>query len=191
MTTTQTIPTGLTELKHTHRRIWASGSYAAVAERIVDAVPPAHLLDRVPVGPGMRVLDLAAGTGNVAVRAAQRGADVTALDLTPELFERGRERAAQAGVEVTFVEGDAEDLPFEDGTFDAVLSTFGIQFAPASRGGRRRGGPRHAARRDDRPRQLDAAEPHRAGPEDGRLTAAQAAGVRLAPATVGRRGARA
>jgi SAM-dependent methyltransferase len=78
----------------------------------------------------MEVLDLAAGTGNVAVRAAALGARVTAVDLTPELFGPGRARAAAAGVEVEWVEGDAEDLPFEDGRFDVVLSTFGIQFAP-------------------------------------------------------------
>jgi SAM-dependent methyltransferase len=121
---------GLAELKRTHRAIWASGSYATVAERLVDDVPPRHLLERAAIEPGMKVLDLAAGTGNVAIRAAQLGGRVTALDLTPELFDRGRERAAQAGVEIEWVEGDAEDLPFEDGRFDRVLSTFGIQFAP-------------------------------------------------------------
>ena len=78
----------------------------------------------------MEVLDIATGTGNVAIRAAQLGARVTGLDLTPELFGRARERAAAAGVEVEWVEGDAENLPFEDGRFDRVLSTFGIQFAP-------------------------------------------------------------
>lgn len=123
-------PAGLAELKAAHRSTWASGSYASVAERLVDAVPPAHVIDRAGVEPGMRVLDLAAGTGSVAIRAAALGAHVTALDLTPELFERGRERAAAAGVEVTWVAGDAEDLPFGDGQFDRVLSTLGIQFAP-------------------------------------------------------------
>jgi SAM-dependent methyltransferase len=123
-------PSGLADLKRAHRRTWASGSYATVAERLIDDVPPRHLLDRVAIEPGMEVLDIAAGTGNVAIRAAERGARVTALDLTPELFVRGRERAAAAGVDVEWVEGDAEDLPFEDGRFDAVVSTFGIQFAP-------------------------------------------------------------
>jgi SAM-dependent methyltransferase len=124
------VQSGLAELKRAHRRTWASGSYAAVAERLVDDVPPRHLLEWVPIEPGMEVLDLAAGTGNVAIRAAQLGARVTALDLTPELFERGRERAAEAGVDVEWLEGDAEELPFEEGRFDRVLSTFGIQFAP-------------------------------------------------------------
>lgn len=128
--TTTADPAGLGDLKRTHRQIWASGSYATVAERLVDDVPPRHLLERVRIEPGMEVLDLAAGTGNVAIRAAARGANVTGVDLTPELFDRARERAAEAGVDVAWVEGDAENLPFEDDRFDVVLSTFGIQFAP-------------------------------------------------------------
>jgi SAM-dependent methyltransferase len=123
-------PSGLADLKRAHRTTWASGSYATVAERLVDDVAPRHLLDRVAIEPGMEVLDIATGAGNVAIRAARLGARVTGLDLTPELLGRARERAAEAGVEVEWVEGDAEDLPFEDGRFDVVLSTFGIQFAP-------------------------------------------------------------
>src|SRR5215218_580332 len=123
-------PSGLAELKRAHRKTWASGDYGSVAERLVDAVPPRHLLERVSIEPGMEVLDIATGTGNVAIRAALLGARVTGLDLTPELFGRARERAEEAGVEIDWVEGDAEDLPFEDGRFDRVLSTFGIQFAP-------------------------------------------------------------
>lgn len=123
-------PSGLADLKRAHRGIWASGSYAAVASRLIDEVPPRHLLERVPVSPGMEVLDVATGTGNVAIRAAQLGADVTGLDLTPELLEAARERVEGSGLEIEWVEGDAEDLPFEDGRFDCVLSTFGVQFAP-------------------------------------------------------------
>lgn len=123
-------PAGLTDLKRAHRGIWASGSYATVAERLIDEVPPRHLLERIGVEPDMEVLDLATGTGNVAIRAAAMGGRVTGLDLTPELFDRARERAGEASVEVEWVEGDAEALPFEDGHFDRVLSTFGIQFAP-------------------------------------------------------------
>jgi len=121
---------GLADLKQAHRAIWASGDYAAVAERMVDDVPPRHLMEAMAIEPGMEVLDIAAGTGNAALRAAALGARVTALDLTPELFARGRERAAAAGVEIDWIQGDAEDLPFEDGRFDRVISTFGIQFAP-------------------------------------------------------------
>ena len=123
-------PTGLTDLKLAHRKMWASGDYHSIVERMISDVPPRHLLDRVTIEPGMKVLDLAAGTGNAAIPAAQRGAHVTALDLTPELLERGRERADAAGVAIDWVEGDAEALPFEDGAFDCVVSILGIQFAP-------------------------------------------------------------
>jgi SAM-dependent methyltransferase len=122
--------TTLTDLKHLHRATWASGDYAAVA-RHIDAVPPRDLLDRVAIGPGDDVLDVATGTGNVALRAAAAGARVVGLDLTPELFETARRRAADDyRVTVEWVAGDAEDLPFGDESFDHVLSAFGIQFAP-------------------------------------------------------------
>jgi SAM-dependent methyltransferase len=117
------------ELKRTHRATWAAGNYAAVAERI-DEVPPRDLLERVPVSPGGEVLDVATGTGNVALQAGAAGANVIGLDITPELFDTARERASEQGVDVEWVEGDAEDLPFEDERFDVVLSVFGVQFAP-------------------------------------------------------------
>jgi len=117
------------ELKRTHRAIWAAGDYAAVAEEINDA-PPRDLLDRVKVNAGEEVLDVATGTGNIALPVAAAGARVVGLDLTPELFETARRRAADQGVAVDWVEGDAEELPFEDESFDVVLSVFGVQFAP-------------------------------------------------------------
>jgi len=116
-------------LKARHRTMWASGDYPRMVETFLLPLGP-RLVDACDLEPGARVLDIAAGTGNAALRAARLGARVTALDLTPELFERGRERAAAAGVEIDWVEGDAEELPFEDGRFERVLSTFGIQFAP-------------------------------------------------------------
>jgi SAM-dependent methyltransferase len=122
-------PSGLADLKRAHRGTWASGSYAAVAERLI-LEPPYRLIERIGLEPGLEVLDVATGTGNAAIPAAKAGARVTGLDLTPELLDHARERAAAAGVEVEWVEGDAEDLPFEDGSFDRVISTFGIQFAP-------------------------------------------------------------
>jgi SAM-dependent methyltransferase len=116
-------------LKSVHRTIWASGDYAAVAE-IIDEVPPTHLLEAVGIEPGQEALDVAAGTGNVALRAAVAGAHVTGVDLTPELFETARRRARDLDVDVDWVEGDAEELPFEDDRFDRALSVFGVQFAP-------------------------------------------------------------
>ncbi len=78
----------------------------------------------------MRVLDVAAGTGNASIVAAQRGAQVTASDLTPELFDAGRARAKSEGVELDWVEADAENLPFEDESYDVVMSSIGAMFAP-------------------------------------------------------------
>jgi SAM-dependent methyltransferase len=120
------------DLKRTHRATWAAGDYAAVAGRI-NEVPPRDLLDRVGVHPGADVLDVATGTGNIALPAAAAGANVVGVDITPELFVTARERAAAQGVHVEWVEGDAENLPFADERFDVVLSAFGVQFAPRHR----------------------------------------------------------
>jgi len=121
--------TPVAELKLVHRATWAAGDYAAVA-RHIDDVPPRDLLARMDIQPGQEVLDVATGTGNLAIRAAAAGAQVVGLDLTPELFEPARARAAAAGVVVDWVEGDAEELPYEDDCFDRVVSAFGVQFAP-------------------------------------------------------------
>lgn len=121
--------TPVAELKLVHRATWAAGDYAAVA-RHIDDVPPRDLLARMDIRPGHDVLDVATGTGNLAVKAAAAGAQVVGLDLTPELFGAARERAAAAGVVVDWVEGDAEELPYDDDSFDRVLSAFGVQFAP-------------------------------------------------------------
>lgn len=126
--TTVTTDATLQTLKERARRTWASGDYDAVAEGIWEVGE--RIVRRVGIRPGDRVLDVAAGTGNAAIRAAQAGGTVTALDLTPEMFDAGRRRAAEAGVEVSWVEGDAEALPFEDASYDVVLSTFGVMFAP-------------------------------------------------------------
>jgi SAM-dependent methyltransferase len=90
----------------------------------------ARLVNHARVVAGQRVLDVACGTGVVAITAARAGARVTALDFTPQLLERAREHAQLAGVNVDFREGDAERLPFDDGAFDVVLSQYGHMFAP-------------------------------------------------------------
>ena len=92
--------------------------------------PAARLVKRSGIRAGDRVLDVACGTGVVATTAARLGARVTGLDLTPELLERARENARIAGVEIEWVEGDVEKLPFDDAVFDAVTSQFGHMFAP-------------------------------------------------------------
>ena len=118
----------LAAAKRTARATWASGDYDTIAQPLWPA--GAHVVQATRVGPGDTVLDVACGTGNVAVQAAQAGAEVTALDLTPELFDAARARAQAAGVDVRWLEGDAEDLPFDDESFDVVVSTFGCMFAP-------------------------------------------------------------
>jgi SAM-dependent methyltransferase len=117
-----------TELKARAHKIWAAGNFDDVAKKIWSV--GGGLVERVGVGAGQEVLDIAAGTGNAAIAAAEAGAAVTASDLTPELFEAGRANATAAGVELEWVEADAEALPFDDAAFDIVLSTFGIMFAP-------------------------------------------------------------
>ena len=117
------------ELKQQEREIWSTGDYGAVAREMFWEVGP-RIVKRVGVSPGDLVLDVACGTGNAAIRAARAGGRVTGVDLTPELLDAGREVAADAGVEVEWVEGDAEALPFPDHSFDVVVSTFGCMFAP-------------------------------------------------------------
>jgi ubiquinone/menaquinone biosynthesis C-methylase UbiE len=111
------------------RAMWALGDYHRFARETVWDVGPV-LVEACRVGPGMRVLDVAAGTGNVAIRAAEAGAHVVASDLTPENFAAGRGEAARRGVALEWVEADAEALPFEDASFDVVTSSFGAMFAP-------------------------------------------------------------
>jgi SAM-dependent methyltransferase len=121
--------TPVTELKRAHRATWAAGDYAAIAE-LIDELPPSDLLAQVQLAPGQEVLDVATGTGTLAIRAAAAGSQVVGLDLTPELFETALRRASEHDVVVDWVEGDAEELPFEDERFDRVYSVFGVQFAP-------------------------------------------------------------
>ena len=125
MTTT----TAIDQLKAAHRATWDSGDYTAVADKFVTPLGMAALTAAGPA-PGTEVLDVAAGSGNPAIAVAQAGATVTALDLAPSLLEIGRRRARAAGVDVDFVEGDAEALPFGNESFDVALSVVGVQFAP-------------------------------------------------------------
>ena len=119
------------EQKQQARKMWAGGEYAEIAERIADA--GRTTVEAAEIGSGDKVLDVACGTGNATIPAAQTAAEVTGLDLTPRLLEQGRAAAAEAGVEIDWVEGDAERLPFEDESFDVVISVFGCMFAPDHR----------------------------------------------------------
>jgi SAM-dependent methyltransferase len=108
--------------------IWALGDYDRVARDLLRPFGP-ELVAACAIRPGARVLDVAAGTGNVAIAAAEAGADVVACDLTPELLAVGRRSAAERGLELEWVEADAERLPFGDGAFDVVTSAVGVMFA--------------------------------------------------------------
>ena len=105
---------------------------AAPWERVAETNAPSHdnLVARLGPRAGERWLDIGTGTGAVAIRAARAGADVTAIDLAPALVETARRLAAESGVDVRFEVGDAERLPYEDGSFDVVSSAFGVIFAP-------------------------------------------------------------
>jgi ubiquinone/menaquinone biosynthesis C-methylase UbiE len=116
-------------LENKHRTLWGLGDYAAVAAELVAPLGP-ELVSAAGIGPGVRVLDIAAGTGNVAIAAAQSGADVVASDLVPALLAQGQRRAAAAGVGLVWSEANAEALPFTDGEFDTVVSCIGVMFAP-------------------------------------------------------------
>jgi SAM-dependent methyltransferase len=119
----------LQRMKERTRAAWARGDYASIARRNIWGVGE-RIVRVVGVRGGDDVLDVACGTGNAATRAALVGARVTGVDLTPELLDVARAEAAAAAVEVEWVEGDAEALPFSDESFDVVVSVFGCMFAP-------------------------------------------------------------
>jgi SAM-dependent methyltransferase len=122
----------LVKLKQGARMAWAAGDYPEIARRQLWPVGR-RVVDRVGVSSGEDVLDVACGTGNAAIRAAEAGGRVVGVDLTPALLDEGRRLADEAGVSVEWVEGDAEELPHADESFDVVLSTFGCMFAPRHR----------------------------------------------------------
>jgi len=110
------------------RKAWSSGDFNQIARQLMPISEA--LVEVVDPRPGQRVLDVACGSGNAALIAARRYCEVTGLDFAPNLIERARARAAADGVEAEFIVGDAQDLPFQDDSFDVVLSVMGVMFAP-------------------------------------------------------------
>jgi ubiquinone/menaquinone biosynthesis C-methylase UbiE len=127
MTTTQST-TDLVAVKNRQQAAWSSGDYAVIGTTL--SITGELLCEAINLRAGQRVLDVAAGNGNATLAAARRWAEVTSTDYVPALLEQGRVRAEADGLPVTFQEADAEDLPFADGSFDVVLSVFGVMFTP-------------------------------------------------------------
>jgi ubiquinone/menaquinone biosynthesis C-methylase UbiE len=117
------------ELKTRHRAMWASGDYPSMVETWLLPLGP-RLVAACGIGSWSRVLDVAAGTGNASIPAAERGASVVATDLTPELLDAGRKRVESSDLDIEWLPADAEHLPFEDASFDIVMSSIGVMFAP-------------------------------------------------------------
>jgi 2-polyprenyl-3-methyl-5-hydroxy-6-metoxy-1,4-benzoquinol methylase len=119
-----------TEAQQQARKLWSSGDYPS-AMRVIASVGEL-VVERAGVSGDDVVLDVACGAGNATIPAAKTGARTTGLDITPELLEAGKKAAAEAGVEIEWIVGDAQDLPFDDATFDVVTSVFGCMFAPTT-----------------------------------------------------------
>lgn len=115
-------------IKQRQQATWASGDFSVIGVTL--QIVGETLAEAADIRAGERVLDIAAGNGNATLAAARRFADVTSTDYVPELLDKGRARAVAEGLHVDFQVADAEDLPFEDARFDAVLSTFGSMFTP-------------------------------------------------------------
>src|SRR5215217_2834788 len=118
----------LSALKTKLQATWSAGDFGQIAKYYADDA--AGFIKRLDLKPGMTVLDVACGTGNLAIPAARTGATVTGIDIAPNLVEQARENAKAAGLNAKFDEGDAEALPYEDASFDAVVTMFGAMFAP-------------------------------------------------------------
>ena len=125
---TLTTSADLAAIKARQKSAWSSGDYAIVGTTL--QIVGEELCEALDLSSGSKVLDVAAGNGMVSLAAARRWCDVISTDYVPSLLERGRARASAEGLSIEFKEADAEALPFGDGAFDAVLSTFGVMFTP-------------------------------------------------------------
>ena len=122
------VPVDLAAVKSRQQGAWSSGNYAIVGTTL--QIVGESLCEALDIRAGQKVLDVAAGNGNVSLAAARRWCEVVSTDYVPTLLERGRIRAEADGLTIDFKEADAEALPFGDSSFDAVVSTFGVMFTP-------------------------------------------------------------
>src|SRR5689334_21762964 len=127
-TATQVAQPDFEALKTRQQAAWSSGDYAVVGTTL--QIVGENLCEALDLRAGQRVLDVAAGNGNVSLAAARRWCNVIATDYVPLLLDRARERAEAERLDIHFREADAEALPFLNGAFDAVVSTFGVMFTP-------------------------------------------------------------
>ena len=118
----------MADLKTRLRSTWEAGDFAEVAKHI--GATAEDFVARLDIKPGMKVLDVACGSGNLALVAAAKGADVTGLDIAENLIATAKKRAEEAGLDIKFDHGDAEAMPYEDNSFDLVMTMFGAMFAP-------------------------------------------------------------
>src|SRR5690349_18317202 len=123
-----TVDSDLSAVKIKQQAAWSSGNYAVVGTTL--QIVGEQLCETLDLRAGARVLDVAAGNGMMTLAAARRWCDVTSTDYVPALLERGKARATAEGMQVEFREADAENLPFDDASFEVVLSTFGVMFTP-------------------------------------------------------------
>ncbi len=151
--------TDLNAFKEGQQKMWAMGDFPDLAKQIVHVAQ--RIVQAVGAGPGTELLDVATGSGNVAIAAAQAGAKVTGLDLTPELLEVARRRGAEAGLEIEWLQGDAEALPFADDSFEQGHLLLWCDLRAKSPDGRRRARAGGKARSDHRLHSVDARGPQR------------------------------
>jgi SAM-dependent methyltransferase len=119
---------GIDQIKQRMRGTWMAGDFGQIAR--FSALCAEEFVDRLPIPMGSRVLDVACGSGNLAVPAARKGAHVWGVDIAPNLLEQARQRILEEGLTATFEEGDAEQLPYPEAHFDVVMTMFGAMFAP-------------------------------------------------------------
>ena len=124
----QTVSPELAQLKSRMKASWMAGDFGQIANYVAQGAE--DFVARTEIRPGARVLDVACGTGNSAIPAARAGGEVTGVDIATNLLEQARKRAAAEGLEISFEEGDAEELAYPDQSFDVVMTMFGAMFAP-------------------------------------------------------------